>query len=154
MGIFRKKNGEPTKFSGVLANKDGKPSTFSKILNTTLDVVEFVPIVGTVAKGVGIGVKAGTKQAIKSASKIAVKEASKKALKSAGKLATGSGTKLVIDHAMDRALSVVVEDDLGKPSSSLGSAYSRSKEPTGQSAKYAIIGVGLVSVLWYLIKRK
>jgi hypothetical protein len=91
MGLFKKKNGEATKFTKAFANKEGKQSIFSKALNTVLDVVEYIPVAGTAAKAVESGVKVASKVAIKEASKIAIKEAvkvaSKTALKEAAKVA-------------------------------------------------------------------
>jgi hypothetical protein len=151
MGIFKKKNGEATKFTKAFASKDGKQSVFSKVLNTALDVIEFIPVVGTAAKGVSVGVKAAGKVAVKTAIKTSAKIAAKEALKEGGKVA--------LSLAQANAQGIRANDMLNKQTfgnvTKLGDADEQA-QITKESSKMPLILAGLaagVGLFWFLKKK-
>jgi hypothetical protein len=143
-GIFKTSSGQPTKFAKAFVSPSGNPSTFAKILNTTLDVVSVVPIVGGAASKAGqIGVKAAVKTAAKTAAKEAGKQAVKisaktaitTALKTAAKVGVNQGSSIAAavgalsSQAVSSAPVVAAEQyDFSSAKSQLGQA--KTKEPT------------------------
>lgn len=126
MGLFKKKNGEATKFTKAFASKSGKPSTFSKVLNTVLTVVDFVPGVGEASMAVQAGSIAATKVATKAALKIAAKDAAKVAAKAAANVAAKDAVKEAVKSATKIALKKSLKT-AGKSALDFGSKQAKAK---------------------------
>jgi LPXTG-motif cell wall-anchored protein len=144
MGIFKKKDGSATKFTKAFAGKGGKQSVFSKVLNTALDVVEYVPVFGTVAKGVGVGVKAASKTAVK----VAIKTAAKEVLKQAAPMA--------IQVAQANAASIRGEEAFNMPDiSKMGEAEEQKAPAEKNNSIITMVIVALaVGGGWLLLRKK
>lgn len=145
-GLFVKKSGEPTGFSKLLAKKDGTSTTFSKVLNIALDVIEYIPGVGTVAKGAEVGVKLAGKAAVKAA----VQAAGKEALKIAGTTAV----KVAQQSAQSIRGSVAAKQFNNPVKMGMGDSNQEDKPVQKSSGMTSTIMVSIAVILGWLFLRK